>query len=266
MPLFKDKYGIIYECDFNFKDCNTLIMSGGAFKCIYFLGSLHKICTKTEFKHYAGTSCGAILATLLSVGYSPLEIFKKLLKIKVTLNITKSLEYTIQIVEEMLEEKNISKKVTFEELYLKTGKEIAFVSSNVSRLREEIFSKYTHPHTSVILAMKLSCSLPIIFPISKYNNDIFIDGIFFDNFPIKLSKLFTGTKKVVCITTSSAHYDRRVTAFYKFPSIYKIIMVPDIYNKYFWVSREDKFCMFVSGYNFVEEYIHKPIRKRSNTL
>lgn len=262
MPSFKDKYGIDYKCDFDFKGANTLIMSGGALKCIYFLGSLFEIYSVTQFKYFGGTSSGAILATLLCIGYTPVEIFKKIVTTPKCGQITKTLDYTVQNIEKMFIDKNISPNITFEELFLLTGKELAFISSNVSKLREEIFSKYSHPNTKVITAMKLSCSLPIIFPVCKLNNDIFIDGIFFDNFPIKLSKIFKNSTKVVCITTTSSHYDRRITEFYKHTNIYKIIMIPDCDNNYFCEKKEDKFLMFVTGYNYILENINKSTKRR----
>lgn len=267
MSKFQDKFGTHYYCDFDFKDCNTLILSGGALKCIYFLGVLYEINQK-NFRYYAGTSCGTIIVSLLSIGYTPFEIFKTFVsKIKSTkISLSKSLEMVINTLEEMFEAKNIQKNITFKQFEIKTGKQLAFVASNITKLKEEIFCIDTHPNTPVITAIKLSCSLPIIFPTSKWNNEIYSDGIFFDNFPIKLTKMFKRTKKVIAISTLSSHYDKRIKEYYKNPGIYKIILIPDIIRKYFNATIEDLFCMFVSGENYIQNNRAILKKQRRNTL
>lgn len=260
---FKDKFGNTYYCDFKFGGCNTLILSGGGEKCVYFLGALTRL-KNLKLKYYAGTSCGAIVSSLLSIGYSPVEIFKRLLKTPKNLFITKTLDFVLENVENMFEEKGLSKNITFQEFTLKTGKQLAFIASNLTKLKEEIFCVQTHPNTPVVVAIKLSCSLPIIFPIAKHNNEIFTDGIFFDNFPIKLCNIFEKRYKVVAITTSSSHYDKRLLQYYSNPDVFKIIIIPDLFNKYFSASREDKFCMFVSGFNYVDENITIIRQRRSS--
>lgn len=269
MLYFKDNFDKTFKCDFDFKQSNTLILSGGALKCIYFLGALSRIYnTKlVNFKYFGGTSCGAVLCILLSAGYSPVEIFNEFFKQKTkNINITKSLEKTCKLVEDMLQVKNINKDVTFGGFFDITGNDVAFVTSNVSQLREEVFSRYTHRDTEIVKAMKLSCSLPVIFPITTHNNEIYADGIFFDNFPIKLCKLFKKRTKVVCITTASSYYDKRITEYYKNPDIFKILLIPDKTSKYFWLNREEKFLMFISGFNFVDENITKRKTVRRNSI
>lgn len=250
--FFKDKFGNDYKCDFDFKNCDTLVLSGGAMKCIYFLGALCRI-KNVKFKNYAGTSCGAIISCLLAVGYSPIDVFKLIYKQKDCGGISKLLDSMVCTVNELFVRKGFDPAVTFKGLYELTGNTLAFVATNVSKLREEIFYYGSHPDTPVITAMRLSCSLPIIFPVAKFNNDIFVDGIFFDNFPLKLSRIFQERKGVVGITTSNSHYDRRVEEYYAYPETYKIIMVPDKLQKYFCLTKDDKFYMFMTGFNYVDE-------------
>lgn len=270
---FKDKFGYNYECDFDFENSNTLVLSGGAFKCVYFLGALFRMKHRYKnFRYYAGTSCGSIIASLLCIEYSPVEIFQLILKhIKDSkMSFFKLLEYIVNVLEEKFEEKNFDKNITFSQLEYKTGKQIAIVATNLSKFKEEIFSSSTHPNTSIITAIKMSCSLPFIFPISKFNNDIYSDGIFFDNFPIKLSKLFPKRKKIIAISTKSSHYDKRIVEYYKNSKVYKIILIPDKISKHFFVTLDDLFCMFISGYNFVDDNIflekQQKHRKRRNSF
>lgn len=268
MAYFKDKFGTKYTCDFDFKDCNTLILSGGALKCIYFLGVLFNLKKELpSFKYFAGTSCGTIIVTLISIGYTPYEIFQIFNKTtkNLKLSLSKTLETTINILESMFEKKGFTKDITFKQFEICTGKQLAFIASNISKLKEEILCSVTHPNTPIIIAIKLSCSLPIIFPTSKWNNDIYSDGIFFDNFPIKLSKLFKYSKKVIAISTLNSHYDKRILEYYKNPDIYKIILIPDLIKKYFFATPEDLFCMFVSGENYIKKNLSIK-RKRRNSI
>lgn len=262
---FVDKFGINYICDFNFSGCNTLILSGGAFKCTYFLGALSRL-NNLKFKYYAGTSSGAIIITLLSVGYTPIEIFKELYKTPEDLSIYNTLDFVLLKVEKLLEKKGLIKNITFKDMMLQTGKQVAFIASNISKLREEVFSAETHPLTPVIVGLRMSCSLPIIFPVAKYNNDIYSDGIFFDNFPIKLSNFFNKTYKVIAITTSSSHYDKRITNYYSKPDIYKIIIIPDYNHNYFHLKSEDKFYMFITGFNYINDHICNQDTVRRNSI
>lgn len=263
--IYKDKYGNKFICDYKFNNCNTLILSGGAMKCMYFLGALSVINPKVKFINFGGTSCGAVLCSLLSIGYTPIEIFKKFVSIK-EIPITKSLNILTKNMEIMFEEKGFNKNITFKELYEKTGNNLAFVASNVSKLREEIFSVKNHPDTSIVIAVKMSCSLPVIFPISKYNNDIFTDGIFFDNFPLKLSRIFDNFTNILAITTFKAYYDNRLSEFYKQHKLYKIVLIPDYINKHFFLNDEEKFCMFATGYNYIVENIKKNKRIRRKSI
>lgn len=266
MSVFKDKFGKKFTCDFNFKGCNTLVLSGGAFKSIYFLGALVRIKNFSNLKYFCGTSAGAMVSALIAIGYTPIDIFKRLYRERVNIyNVTSTLDVAIARMEQMFEEKGISKDISFIDFEKVTKKKLAFVSSNVSKMREEIFSSLSYPNIPLIYAVKLSCSLPIIFPTSKLNDDIFIDGIFFDNFPIKLCKLFPNHKQVLCITTTSSHYDKRICNYYSRSGTYKIIIIPDLKHKYFCLTQKDKFYMYITGYNFVHENIvacNGAIRKR----
>lgn len=253
----KDKFNNVFKCDFNFDKLDTIVFSGGALKCLYFIGAAAAIYDNSnslKIKNYAGTSSGAFISILLAVGYHPFEILKRLIKSREVL-IFSTLTKTIEDVGEMLIEKGFTKDVTFREIEEKTGSRLAFVTCNASKMREEIFSSMSHPDTPVLIAAKLSSSLPIIFMPSKYNGDIYTDGIFCDNFPLKLAKRFGDVNKVVGITTRTSTYDKNIKEFYRDNDLYKIILIDDSLKKWFFISRDEKFRMFTSGYNFVSDRI-----------
>ncbi|CCA61444.1 hypothetical protein AV955_gp087 [Diadromus pulchellus ascovirus 4a] len=266
MTNLKDKHGNEYTCDFRFEGSDTLVMSGGALKCISFLGAICAVGSikDVKFKNFAGTSCGAIVSALLAVGFSPFQIFLKMVKAySDTMNITRVLDQTIAVVAEMFKEKGFEDTATFRDVFVKTGNRLAFVATNVSKMREEVFSTETNPNMEVITAIRLSSALPIVFSTTYYKNDIYVDGIFFDNFPLKLAKLFPNRKKVVGITTFGSHYDNRLRAFYAKPSIYKILMLFDN-GKYFCVTKKEALTMFVTGYMYVFDGRSRNRRRRSS--
>lgn len=261
---FVDKFGVEFKCDFKLADCNTLILSGGALKCITFIGALYRIEHILEkIIYYAGTSSGTIVVTLLSIGYTPVEIFKIFYSQK-SVPVCDSLNLVLSNLKTLFQIKELDPDITFKELFELNAKYLAFVTTNVSKLNEEILCHVTHPDMPVLVGIKLSCSFPIIFPIAKYKSHIYVDGIFFDNFPIKLSNMFPLKKSVLAITTLNSHYDKRLHKFYKNPTIYKILMIPDNVRKYFNATKDDKFCMFSRGFNFCDESINYCKKNKTN--
>ena len=83
-----------------------------------------------------------------------------------------------------LESKFNVKDITFQELYKKTNKKLTIIGTNLSLSKEECFNYKSTPDMSVILALRISMSVPIIFTPVQYNNQYYIDGGFVNNFPI----------------------------------------------------------------------------------
>jgi hypothetical protein len=270
---FIDSNGNKFICDFNFSKCESLVISGGAFKCIYALGALSKIFEKfnLNLKNYIGTSSGSVICTLLSIGYTPIEIIQYLFKLNKSErpSIRSLRDFAISKVEDMIKEKGINNKITFYEHYKMTGKNLLVVTTNVTSGYEEIFSWNNSPKVEITTALKLSCSLPFIFPFAHFNHSMYIDGIFSDNFPLKIASNFVKTKTfktdkgidkeghVLGISTKSSYVPKTLKKFYCNPDIYKILFIPDKVKKHFTTSKDDIFCMYMIGYNFVDSNLRK---------
>jgi len=181
---------------------NTLCFSGGGIKGFSFIGALEKLIENNiinleEITLYVGTSAGAIISLLLNLGWNTKELkdfvinfnFTKLTGEIDSINFFEN--YGIQDGERLkllfikfLESKLDKRDITFEELYKITKKKIIIIGTNLTIGKEKVFSVDETPEFSVILALRISVSVPIIFTPIKFNNEIFVDGGLVNNFPI----------------------------------------------------------------------------------
>ena len=181
---------------------DTLCFSGGGVKGIAFIGALehlikNKIIIMEDIKTYVGTSAGAMLSFLLNIGWEISEIkdfllnfnFEKLISGIDSLSLFET--YGIQdrnklqlLFIKFLENKFQVKDITFEELYQRTNKKIIVIGTNLTKSEEAVFSYKTTPKFSVVLALRISSSIPLIFKPIKYENELYVDGGIVNNFPL----------------------------------------------------------------------------------
>jgi len=176
---------------------STLVLAGTAGKGIYILGALFRIDPK-GIDTYIGVSSGSMICFLLSCGFRPYEIYQKLLKYDNPFfaNIVPSVRHGIlntnslfQILQELFCKINIDLQVfTFEDHLTLTQKHLLITAYNISMNREEVFSAETSPEMKIIDAIRLSIGIPVLFGISEYNEDTYIDGALWNNIPINYSK------------------------------------------------------------------------------
>lgn len=183
----------------------NLVLEGNGMSGLAYIGSLKVLEEQNLIEHvenFAGTSSGAIMAALISIGYTSEQI----------LNIVKTLDW-----DNMVQKRNcllrffhfwnkyglfkydqIEKTIksffirklgkcdyTFKELYELTGKQLILVGVNVNKQKPEYFCEKLTPNMSVIKAIKISTSFPFIFDPVKHNDMLYIDGGIMNNFPIE---------------------------------------------------------------------------------
>jgi len=184
------------------KKIKTLCFSGGGVKGIAFVGALDRLLEKNIFclsdiKCYVGTSIGSILSFLLNLGWNIHEIKDFVLNFnfnKLTSEINSISffqKFGIQdgdrlqlLLVKFLESKLNVKDITFEELYNKTNKKLLIIGTNLTKSEEVVFSYKNTPNFSVILALRISVSVPIIFTPIEYENQFYVDGGIVNNFPL----------------------------------------------------------------------------------
>lgn len=207
------------------KKKSIVVLSGGGIKGIAHIGAmraLEKLNMLKDIMTFAGTSAGAIVATLLVIGYSPTELydfitifdFKKMRSFNSDgilstygLDTGKNVMYAL---EKMFTNKEIDPKITFAQLYKKTGKTLIVTTACINDKNEYYLSHKTEPDMSVILAVRMSISIPIYFTPVMYNGKMFIDGGCIDNYPIQLFKDELDSVIGVYLT-SIRHYIKNVS-------------------------------------------------------
>ena len=173
---------------------DTLCIGGGGIKGIAFLGTLKYLEDQSYFNlknvnKFVGTSVGSILAFFLSIGYTIQELIDFVLKFnfeKFSLDIncdTFLINFGIDTgqkimtaVKTFLCEKFEVDDISFKDLYEKTNVELSILTTNYTLSKNEIFNYKNTPNVSVILAIRMSMSVPFIFTPIEYNNNFYVDG------------------------------------------------------------------------------------------
>jgi predicted acylesterase/phospholipase RssA len=264
-----DKYGKPFSFSIPDEHPKTLVLSGGAIKGIYILGALHgikKITDCQKFDTFIGTSSGAIICMLLSIGYSPFDIFTSLLKNDnlLTINLENLIKYDSEKrggifsndqifnqVKNQIRLKNFSTSITFEEHFKKTGKKLIVIAFNVTQRKEDTFSVDKTPTMHILKALKLSAGIPIIFKPTNYKNNFYVDGGIWNNFPINTSIEQRNKKDewILAITTLYSQYNSSIYKCYAANKL-NVIMIEDTFNLLnpTLVSNDlEKFTMYVKG-------------------
>ena len=179
-----------------------LCFSAGGVKGIAFIGVLEKLIEYkkielNKIEMYVGTSAGSIISFLLNLDFT-IEEIKEFI---ITFNFSKLNEEVdcVNLLEKFginngerikllfikfLELKFNVKDITFKELFNKTQKKLLIIGTNLTKSQEELFSVDTTPDMSVIIAIRISVSIPIIFTPVIYNDSVYVDGALRNIFPI----------------------------------------------------------------------------------
>ena len=151
-----------------------------------------------NIKEYIGVSAGSILALFFLIGYTTNDLnnfflefnFEKLIAPNLdTFFDTKGLDNGDNkkiALEQFMKKKGIKHDITFLELYQLTNKKFSVIVSNISKNQIEIVNHETYPDMLITKGLIMTSALPILFEPVIYNNDHFVDGGVYDNYPIDL--------------------------------------------------------------------------------
>lgn len=169
------------------------ILMSGALNYYFIQGKLDNI------KYLAGTSVGSILITLLSMGYTPLDILaitcedivKKFNNFNMLNLPQKHGLYSNEILKGFIEEKiilKIGKSPTFLEYFKEFNKYLVIpvycLTENIDK-RKIFCSPDDTPDMKLIDAIFLSCNIPLVFEKAIYKGHVYIDGAYTNNFPLQ---------------------------------------------------------------------------------
>lgn len=180
---------------------SILVLSGGGAKGTAHLGVIDELIHRNMFKHidtFACTSAGALVAVLITCGYSP----KDVLDLLVMLGLNKLKSPQIQnlltdfgfdngdrfdlVLRKVVEAKGFNANFTFRDHYRKTRKKLIITGTCVNDKKVYYFSADTFPHMPVLIAARISMAVPGYFTPVSYEGKLFVDGGCIDNYPIRL--------------------------------------------------------------------------------
>lgn len=219
---------------------NELILSSGGSRGIIFIGALIKLDELypiNNFKYYTGSSVGAIILTLINIGYE----LRELKEILLNLELEKFQELKIKnllnncgfddgnkldkLLQAIFECKNISKDITFLELFNKTGITLTINTSNITTGSIEYNNYFNTPNLGLIKAIRMSSNIPIIFTPISYNNYLYVDGALLDPYPFDYIK---NTNKLGLYIVDEDEYnffsDKNVVFTYEKDNIFNYFM------------------------------------------
>jgi predicted patatin/cPLA2 family phospholipase len=169
---------------------NTLLFSGGGTLGIAYIGvvkALEKTGLLKNIKTFCGTSIGSIFALIISMNYKASEIQSMLFDIDMekafqlnVLNIIKNGvygndEYITQCIKKVIKIK-FSENITFKELFNNTGNHLIVNTTCLCDNKAEYFDYIHNPDMEVWLAIRMSISIPYIFPHVEYKDKYYVDG------------------------------------------------------------------------------------------
>ena len=181
-----------------------LVISGGGPSMIQALGAIQHleekafICLKNIETIY-GTSAGAIVGVLICLGFDWETINDYIIKrpwhdvfpIKVQSLLeayTKKGLFGISTIKKcfkpLLDAKDISMNINLEDFFNLSHIELHFFSFEINEYKIHDISYLTHPKLSLMQAIHMTCSLPVLFSPVCVEDKCYIDGGVFCNYPL----------------------------------------------------------------------------------
>ncbi|XP_076470074.1 uncharacterized protein LOC143300350 [Babylonia areolata] len=187
----------------------NLVLEGGGNKGIAYCGAvrtLEELGLWPKIRRLAGSSAGAMTASLLAVGYDSYQIEEFLSQDLSQVFLDHKCGYCSLLPNlltgfgwnpgnriykwfgEKLHERCGNADITFKEVMEKFDRELCVVVTNLNQMSTEYCHPKTTPDMAVRLAVRMSMSIPALFSATKYTNhgqtDVFVDGGVLCNYPI----------------------------------------------------------------------------------
>lgn len=181
----------------------NLVFEGGGVKGIAYGGALEVLeqsAITPQIERVAGTSAGAITATMVSLGYTANEF----IEIMMNLDFSKledgsdiggpvrliedygwfKGDYFLNLMQGYIKQKAGDARATFADLKSGGFKDLHVFGTDLSQQAVQEFSNQTTPDVAVADAVRISMSIPFFFEARSYAQDIYCDGGVLNNYPI----------------------------------------------------------------------------------
>uniref|UniRef100_A0A6C0H0S1 PNPLA domain-containing protein n=1 Tax=viral metagenome TaxID=1070528 RepID=A0A6C0H0S1_9ZZZZ len=233
------------------KEFDTLIVSGGGFNGLQFLGIIKYLEEKNlliKINKFIGVSMGAFINLLVIVGYKFKDIenfitkfdFSKIFDLKFEKIITedniKGLtngENFDKLIKKFLNNKELKENITFKELYEITKKNYIIIVTNITKDKIEIINHENYPNLPIYIGLRMTSCIPIFFEPIEYNNNFYVDGVMKDNFPIQIlnDEEISKTLGIVLQLEQSEYDVKNMTTYSYLLHLYRVLTNEPIRNK-----------------------------------
>lgn len=181
----------------------SLVLSGGSLKGLAFIGVLRYLehsGMRPHIRTFIGTSFGAIVALLCSLGLTADDMqhaiadcialypqqhltADQILTSWCSLGLDSG-DHLLQSLQAILTRMTGAPDITFIDLAKRFGKHLVVSAANLTKHRTVYFNVDCTPTMSVLTAVRMSVSIPVIFTPVIHEGDVYVDGGLFDNLPI----------------------------------------------------------------------------------
>lgn len=176
-----------------------LVFSGGGIKGLTYIGCLKALEEKAlieQLESCVGCSAGSIMATLIVLGYKSDELYDLILYLEPNqiknlnfLNAFKNYgletgERITSFISAMIKKKCDNAQITFKQLYEINPIRLVINATNLNSYQVKYFDYLTAPDMPVLLAIRMSISVPFLIKPVTYNQDYYVDGGILDNLPL----------------------------------------------------------------------------------
>ena len=182
-----------------------LVLSGGGPIMIQLLGAIQHLETNNfiDFKNIEsiyGTSAGAIIGVIICLKYDwetineyiikrPWQDVFKIKVEKIFESYSKKGIFDLKTIEKcfkpLFDAKDIPMDITLEDFYKYSNVELHLFSFEINEFTIHDISYLTHPHLSLLTAIQMTCSLPILVTPVCIDDKFYIDGGIVCNYPLK---------------------------------------------------------------------------------
>jgi NTE family protein len=180
----------------------NLVFEGGGVRGIAYGGALEVLDQAGilgQVKGVAGTSAGAITATLVALGYTPSEIQQLLMQLDFTkfedggcsglLRLFRRYgwycgDYVLNLMQCLVERKTGSRHTTFAEMQKAGLRELRVFATDLNSTQIVEYSRHCSPTMEVATAVRMSMSIPLFFASIQQAGSVHVDGGVLLNYPI----------------------------------------------------------------------------------
>lgn len=162
---------------------NSFHFGGGGVLCLSYIGILRFLEQKNHnfrLSYVSGNSAGAVMAYLVSIGYTSKELMSS-----ADLLITFKLDTAsiVRVLRLFSKRKGIVTfdTLTFEQHYNRFGVNLYVGGTSLTEQNHVVFSYRSHPDMSVLTSLLISTCIPLIFTPIEYDSKIYVDGSITDD-------------------------------------------------------------------------------------